>query len=61
MCGKSRPNAQNAMTWYVVYRGKEPRVYALKCLLAVLRSTNEALKYLVTGYCFGSVVYFDDA
>ena len=30
-----------------VYRGKEPRVYALKCLLAVLRATNQALKYLV--------------
>ena len=53
------------MAWYVVYRGKEPGVYAIwptchaqvsgfanccyKCLwnlLAVLRATNQALKYL---------------
>ena len=39
-------DAQNVMAWYVVYRGKEPGVYALKCLLAVLRATNQALKYL---------------
>ena len=39
-------DAQNAMAWYVAYQGKEPGVYALKCLIAVLRATNEALKYL---------------
>ena len=36
-------DAQNAMSWYVAYQRKEPRVYALKYFLVVLRATNQAL------------------